>query len=133
MLAFIQTILNGTSSLLGFTAGPVLQALSDTVLQMLVALFSSLPDGGALPSQMHDAAIYFGNALVKLNFMLPVDVLISCLVIILSLKMSLFGFHIAKWILGFIRGVYVPRFDGYMNVGGETAYSASREARAHFD
>lgn len=109
MLTFIQNISSGLSNIFSndFTAGI-------TVSNIFGSLISRMPDGGTLPDGVHEAAIYFGNTLAKVNFILPVDVLIACLAVILSLKITLFGFHVALWIANFIRGIATAPYDGTM-------------------
>jgi len=103
MLEFISTV-----------TGFVVSNISELVTFFLTQIINILPDGGGLPQGVHDGAIYFGNALSKLNFMLPVDTLVSCLVIIITLKITLYGFHIAIWVLNWFRGISTARFDGGM-------------------
>jgi len=139
MLNIIQTAVNwfyGTiipgGSQISETLGNVigLNGLTpvDAMNGLLVNIFQRLPDGGGLPTGVHEGAIYFGNTLAKLNFMLPVDVLMSCLIIIFSLKILLFGFHLVMFVVNLIRGIPTSRFDGttlpdagYATVGERTA------------
>lgn len=117
LLNFIQSVSSGIGNILNndlIASG----AISSTIYEVFAFATQKLPDGGGLPDGVHEGAIYFGNTLAKVNFILPVDVLVSCLVIILSLKITLFGFHIIMWVLNFIRGIATPRFDGNMSVGG---------------
>lgn len=117
LLNFIQTVSAGMGNIMSNTllAGGT---VSSTIYEVFAFATQKLPDGGQLPDGVHQAAIYFGNTLAKVNFIVPVDVLVSCLVIILSLKITLFGFHIVMWILNFIRGIATPRYDGYMTPRG---------------
>lgn len=78
-------------------------------------IFYFLPDGGNLPPAMHAAAIYFGNALQTVSFVLPVASLIDCLAIIFTIKLALWIFHISRVIISFVRGVPVDRFNFYIH------------------
>jgi len=73
-------------------------------------ILAFLPDGGLLPQEYHNAAIYFGNSLQKVSFIVPVDTLINCLTLIVAVKMSLWSFHILRVMISFVRGVPVERF-----------------------
>jgi len=125
MLNFIQSITTGISAILD----PVGTISADVINRVFTLLVSSLPDGGQLPQGVHDGAIYFGNALSKLNFIMPVDILISCLVIILTLKITLFGFHIFMWVINWFRGVATAPYDGGMLPDEGYATVAQRTAK----
>lgn len=111
MLNFVQGVASNVAAIFGHdvVAGFSIGATMNEVITFAV---QKLPDGGRLPDGVHEAAIYFGNTLGKVNFILPVDVLVSCLVIILSLKITMFGFHILMWIYSLLRGFSMPKFDG---------------------
>jgi len=112
MLGFINFVTSSFSGLLNFSS-PV-SLVSTGISDGLQLLISKLPDGGHLPDGVHSAAIYFGSALGKVNFILPTDILVSCLVIILGLRMLLFGFHILLYFVNFIRGIPTSRYRGDM-------------------
>lgn len=111
MLNFIQSVSSNVAAIFGHDVVGAF-SIGSTINEVITFAVQKLPDGGRLPDGVHEAAIYFGNTLGKVNFILPVDVLVSCLVIILSLKITMFGFHILMWIYSLIRGFAIPRFDG---------------------
>jgi len=115
MLNFIQTISSNVAAIFGHDVVGAF-AIGSTINEVITFAVQKLPDGGHLPDGVHEAAIYFGNTLGKVNFILPVDVLVSCLVIILSLKITMFGFHILMWIYSLLRGFSMPKFDGGMTI-----------------
>lgn len=117
MLGFIQNITGaalGLISPLSTVGNDVVAAVANKGYGVILDLFRKLPDGGGLPQGVHDGAIYFGNALGKINFMVPTDILVSCLVLILTLKITLWGFHIGVWIYNSLRGIATGRYDGRM-------------------
>jgi len=97
-----DTIVSKVSSV-----GDVLQEAGAVVWK---SIFYFLPDGGTLPDVFHTSAQYFGNTLMTVNFILPVDTLIYCMSLVLSVKLALFGFHIIRVIVSFTRGVGVDRY-----------------------
>lgn len=117
MLNFIQSVSSNVAAIFGHDVVGVAGIFS-TTNEILTFAVQKLPDGGRLPDGVHEAAIYFGNTLGKVNFILPVDVLVSCLVIIISLKITMFGFHVLMWIYSLIRGFSISKFDGAMVPGG---------------
>jgi len=125
MLQLIQAVSQGFS---GFF-GTALTGTTDTLSAMLLSLIGLLPNGGALPQGVHDAAIYFGNSLGKVDFILPVDVMVSCLMVAVSLKLILYGFHLTMWVVNLIRGVATQRFDGGMLPDEGYATVAQRTAK----
>lgn len=88
--------------------------VSTLVYNVFATLISYLPDGGNLPQGVHTAAIYFGNALSKVSFIVPTDTLMTCLIIILTLKVSLWAFHVFRMFINWVRGIPTGRYDGYM-------------------
>jgi len=110
MLNFITAIAGGFADIIGAIVNTIALAVNAAIS----GIIQKLPDGGGLPQGVHDAAIYFGNALGKVSFFFPTDVLIYCLALILTLKITLYGFHFLLWIVNLIRGVSTPRYNGYM-------------------
>jgi len=124
MMDFISAVTSGVGSILGVvgTGG------FSIVYNMFLGLFSLLPDGGALPAEVHAGAIYFGNTLQKVGFLVPVEAMVSCLIIILTAKMATWAFHVIRVIFNFVRGVGTERFDGDIS-----PFKAAAPARALFD
>lgn len=69
-----------------------------------------LPDGGTFPAVFHTSSQYMGNSLATVNFILPVDVLVYCMTLVLSVKIALWSFHVVRVVAGFVRGIPVDRF-----------------------
>jgi len=118
----------------GFCTDGVCPTITDTVLaeiqvgisqalnavitlagQMYLNMFGFLPDGGTLPSWVHSSAVYFGNALQGVAFALPVVALFQCIMLALTVSMTLFTYYIVKKMINFVRGISTERFNG-MNV-----------------
>jgi len=105
-----------------------LRAATGVVTGGLVLILNRLPPGGGFPTQVHDAALYFGHALAYVNFILPVDALVWCISIVLLVKMTLWAFHIAMVVLNFLRGVptapyrwEAPGTDPYVSGAAQSA------------
>jgi len=116
-MGFIGALIGGIGSILGSAIVGVFGGES-AVTTILGFVASGLPDGGGLPNGVHQAALFFGATLSKVNFILPVDVLMSCLVIIMSLKITLYAVHIGLTIVRFIRGIPSPAMFGWGPPGG---------------
>jgi len=63
-----------------------------------------LPDGGTFPDPVHDAAVYFGDALQQVAFILPVDDLITVIALAFSIKIALTVYFLGVGLAKFIRG-----------------------------
>jgi len=107
MLNFIQYVGSSVAAIFGHDAVAGF-SIGSTINEIITFAVQKLPDGGRLPDGVHEAAIYFGNDLGKVNFIVPVDVLVSCLVIIISLKITMYGFHVVMWIYSLVRGFAMP-------------------------
>jgi len=88
-----------------FLASNVANVIGTGAGQLFINVFGFLPDGGALPERVHIAAVYFGNALRSVNFMLPVVELINLMVITLMVVMTAFSYYVVKKIVNFVRGI----------------------------
>ena len=83
--------------------------LLSNVSKLFYGLFDYLPDGGGFPSAFHDAALYFGDALATINFILPVSTLIYCISFILTVKFAIWAFHLIRVVFSAVRGISVDR------------------------
>jgi len=99
---------------------------------MTMNLMSGLPPGGTFPAVYHNSAVYFGNALQSVAFIMPVEAIITCLTLALTVKMTLWGFHVARWVANFVRGIPTSNYNGYM-LPDESPRSAASDARGRFD
>jgi len=84
--------------------------IGNIISKPLVLLLNFLPDGGGFPTIFHTSAIYFGNMLASVNWFLPVTDLIYCITFVFTIQLVLWGFHVMRVIVSFIRGIPVDRF-----------------------
>jgi len=89
--------------------------LSSSAAVVWAQIFYFLPDGGLLPPAFHASAVYFGNALQTVSWLVPTEALIYCLSTIFTIKITLWIFHISRVAISFVRGVPVDRFNFYIN------------------
>lgn len=109
-MSLFNLAIQGSSSLLGSVFG----LTTDAIWNIFKFLIEFLPDAAGFPTGVHTAAVYFGAMLSKVSFIFPVDTLFTCLVLILTLKIGLYAFHIMLLIVNWIRGVPTQRYDGAM-------------------
>lgn len=94
-------------------AGDTIGWFSGAPAVAIYGIFKLMPDGGGLPSQIHDAAIFFGNTLSSVSWMLPVSALIQCLSLIIAVKLLLWTFYLSKSVLAFVRGIPVEKYSWF--------------------
>jgi len=75
------------------------------------SIFYFLPDGGNFPPQFHEAAVYMGNGLQSVAFLLPVEQMVYCLILALNVLAALWGFHVIRAAVNFVRGIQTDRMD----------------------
>lgn len=74
------------------------------------SLINLLPAGGTLPDPVHQGAIYFGQSLAAVDFMLPVRTLVMILQISYSILCTLLVLHLGWKIMSFFRGTNSEKF-----------------------
>jgi len=104
----VTEMLTGIGSNLPNTTG----FIGNLISKPLALIFNFLPDGGGFPTVFHTASIYFGNTLASVNWLLPVADLIYCVSFVFSIQLMLWGLHIMRVFVSFIRGIPVDRFSG---------------------
>jgi len=73
-------------------------------------LINFLPDGQPLPAPVHTAAVYFGRTLSSVDFILPVDTLVTILVLSFNVTILLLCFWLLRWVVSLFRGIDSNRF-----------------------
>lgn len=99
----VQSLNNATNSLGGWLGG--------AIANILTGVINLLPLGGTLPTNIHTAAISLGNDLASVNPFVPVDVLIYCLALVITVKMALWALHFVTATVYFVRGVPIQRYE----------------------
>jgi len=79
-----------------------------TVIQDIVW---QLPNGGTMPEAWHESAMHLGDALNKVNFILPVPEMLGCVAFVFTLKLGIWSFHLVLYVINFIRGVPTAPLD----------------------
>jgi len=127
LMPFITQWLNPNSATLNaFTSDPTLENYLSLVgsglfdllpslaggalTEFLVVLLQVFPNGGSLPTVFHTSAVFLGNSLSSVDFMIPVSTLMTCIFIVLSVKLSLWFFHLLRMGVHFIRGIGSPNY-----------------------
>lgn len=102
---FFTTAGQSLGSTTAAITGNIGQVAQDAGWEMVSKLFDFMPDGGGFPAIFHEAAIYFGNCLQSVAFMVPVEALVQCLTISMSVLFTLAAFHIVRIVVNFVRGI----------------------------
>jgi len=68
-------------------------------LQFLIDLF---PVGTGFPSSFHTAVQSLGGYLHILDPLVPISILLTCLTLIFTVEIAIFGFKTLKWVLSHI-------------------------------
>lgn len=88
----------------------MLNFLISQIYNLIQAIINIFPSGTGFPTAFHTAMSSLGDYLHLLDPIIPIDILLSCLLIIFGVEIALFGFKTLKWILSFI-----PIFGGKGN------------------
>ena len=73
--------------------------LAFILIHLIVSIF---PLGGVLPPAIHSAATSLGGYLHILDPLVPISILLTCLSLIFSVEIALFGFKTLKWVISHI-------------------------------
>jgi len=85
----------------------MIDLLASTTLYWLQAFISLFPYGTGFPSGFHTAIISLGGYLHILDPLVPISTLLTCVTLIFTVEVAIFGFKTVKWIFS-----YVPFFGG---------------------
>lgn len=69
---------------------------------LINGLISFFPVGTGFPSAAHDAAIALGGYLGILSPLIPTSTLLTCLTLVLTVELAIFGFKTLKWVISHI-------------------------------
>jgi len=72
------------------------------VISSIISLF---PVSTGFPSEVHSALAGLGGYLGIVSPLLPVATLLTCITLVFSVEISVFGFHTFKWIIGHVSQV----------------------------
>jgi len=88
----------------------VFQIIKDTAALALEKIAEQLPDGGNLPTSMHDGAIYLGSTLSKADVFFPTYDLLALMALTFKIVVTLWAFHIGMYLSNYLRGIPTSRF-----------------------
>jgi len=97
----------------------------------VAGLFNVLPAGGTFPPPVHQAAVYFGTAAASVNFILPVDTLVTILWLSYNLILFMLVFYCLRWIVNLVRGVATPSFGGNFTETTSVSYNDAGDPTYH--
>lgn len=80
-------------------------AFIDLSYALLTWFLSLFPAGTGFPSAAHDAAKALGGYFGVLDPLVPISTLVSCVSLIVSVEVGLFGFRTLKWIISHIPAI----------------------------
>lgn len=69
------------------------------LVSLIIAIF---PTGGTFPSAVHTATTALGGYLHILDPLVPISTLLSCLTLIFTVELAIFGFKTFKWVASHI-------------------------------
>jgi len=102
---FIEALAAGLGTVFGGITEAVIDVSTGAFSGVLTVILYILPNGGTFPQEFHDAALYFGSSLATINWYIPIDAFITCLMTVLLVKVSLFLVHIIRTGINFVRGI----------------------------
>lgn len=68
-------------------------------LSFLIGLF---PSGSGFPTAFHDATQALGGYLHILDPLVPINILLSCVLLIFGVEIALWGFKMFRWIFSHV-------------------------------
>lgn len=71
---------------------------------------SALPAGGGFPAPVHAGAVLFGRYMASMNFILPVDTLVSILFIAYNVIILGLVWYFIRYFAHLVRGVNTNKF-----------------------
>jgi len=69
------------------------------LVSLILGIF---PAGGTFPASLHNATQALGGYLHILDPLVPISTLLTCLTLVFSVEIALFGFKTFKWLVSHI-------------------------------
>jgi len=66
---------------------------------LISSVLSLLPSSSGFPPEVLESAMYIGGQAAKLNLFMPLATMATCLSIVFSVEIGLFGFKTVRWII----------------------------------
>lgn len=73
--------------------------LAYLILDFIMGIF---PASAGLPAEAHSAAVSIGGYLGIFSPIVPIATLLTCVTIVFSVEIGIFGFKTVKWIMGHV-------------------------------
>lgn len=83
----------------------MLNFILNTIYSFLSYLISLFPTGTGFPSSFHTAVTALGGYLHILDPLVPISILLTCLTLIFTVEIAIFGFKTLRWILSHIPAI----------------------------
>lgn len=99
-----QTVTTDLLNLLNTTGASAVSAVGDVFFSLIASTINLMPDGGAFPAPVHEAASGLGLFLYNTSYLFPVYDLMLIIVLIATLRFVLFLLRIVLWGYSVIRG-----------------------------
>jgi len=80
------------------------QSIANGFIDALTGVLTYLPDGGNLPSAVHEASQGLGGVLYNMSFIFPVYDLLAIILLTFMLKFTIFSLRIIIWGIAMVRG-----------------------------
>jgi len=77
-------------------------ALITTAYYLVSLILLIFPAGGTFPTAFHTATQTLGGYLHILDPLVPISILLTCLTLVFSVEIALFGFKTFKWLVSHI-------------------------------
>lgn len=76
--------------------------LINLAYSIISGLIAILPSGSGFPAGFHTAVTAMGGYLHILDPLVPISTLLTCLTLIFTVEIALFGFKTFKWVFGHV-------------------------------
>lgn len=80
----------------------MITAILNLIYNFLSFLISFFPAGSGFPASFHTATTALGGYLHILDPLVPINTMLTCLTLIFTVEIALFGFRTLKWVLSYI-------------------------------
>lgn len=80
----------------------IITALINFVYFVISSIINLFPVSSGFPSDVHTAMSGLGGYLGIVSPLVPLATLLSCLTIVFSVEIAIFGFHTFKWIFAHV-------------------------------
>lgn len=76
--------------------------IANTIFNFLQYIIDLFPSSTGFPSSFHTAVISLGGYLHILDPLVPINIMLTCLTLIFSVEVGIFGFKTLRWLISHI-------------------------------